>query len=340
MSFTDRSFPGTGILSAIGNTPTVRLEKLDPESGLQVFAKVEALNPGGSLKDRPALRILDEAMKSGQIRPGGVVVESSSGNMGVGLAQACRYFELQFICVVDPKTAPLNLKILRAYGARVELVSEPDPDTGELLPARLARVQELLREHPRAFWPNQYANPDNSTAHYRTTMQEIVDQVGAPVDFVFAATSTCGTIRGCGDFIKDHGLATKLVAVDAVGSLIFSDHQADRMIPGLGAGLKPPLCDRSLLYRTVHVTDLECVWGSRHLLETEAILAGGSSGGVVAGFTRLRGEMPAGATCVLLLCDRGERYLDTIYDDAWVAAFCGGQPPRPAAPEAIRVAPD
>lgn len=322
----DRSATRGGILSAVGNTPTIRLDRLISCGKFQVFAKIEALNPGGSIKDRPALRILEQAIRSGLVEPGGVVVESSSGNMGIGLAQACRFFDLRFICVVDTKTAALNLKILQAYGAEVVMVGEPDPESNELLPARLARVRELLQEHPGAFWPNQYANPDNSLAHYRTTMQEIVDQVGEPVDFVFAATSTCGTIRGCGDFIKDRGLSTKLVAVDAVGSLIFSDCRADRMIPGLGAGLKPPLCDPSLLYRTVHVTDRDCVRGCRHLLEREAILAGGSSGGVVAGLARLRQEIPIGASCVLLLCDRGERYLDTIYDDAWVAEHCGDLP--------------
>lgn len=315
-----------GILSTIGNTPTIRLEKLFAGADLEVFAKVEALNPGGSIKDRPALRILEMALQTGQVQPGGVVVESSSGNMGIGLAQVCRYFGLHFICVVDPKTAPLNLRVLQAYGAQIEMVLEADPVTKELLPARLARVQELLREHPGAFWPNQYANPNNSSAHYRTTMREVVEQVGRPVDFLFAATSTCGTIRGCGDYIEDHGLSTRLVAVDARGSLIFSDIQAPRMIPGLGAGVKPPLCDPSLLHAVVHVTDQDCVSGCRYLLHHEAILAGGSSGGVVAGFARFMTKIPRGSVCVLLLCDRGERYLDTIYDDAWVLEHCGGGP--------------
>jgi cysteine synthase A len=247
-----------------------------------------------------------------------VVVESSSGNMGIGLAQACRYHGLRFICVVDSKTTRQNVGVMRSYGAEVVCVTEPDPETGELLQARLRRVRELLAEHQGAFWPNQYANRRNSGAHYDSTMHEVAEALGGAVDYLFVATSTCGTLRGCGEYVRDHGLNTRVIAVDAVGSRIFGHEPGERVIPGLGASLQPPLFEPSLVHRCIHVTDGDCVEGCRLLVEREAILAGGSSGGVIAAVRRLRHQIAATAVCVAVLPDRGERYLDTIYDDEWV----------------------
>jgi cysteine synthase A len=319
----EASPPQEGILSAVGGTPMIRLNRLFPDSDFDLFAKLEALNPGGSIKDRPALAILTAALSAGEIGPGSVIIESSSGNMGIGLAQVCRYHGLRFICVVDPKSAAQNLRILEAYGAEIDYVTEPEPKTGEFLQARLNRVRTLVDQIDNSFWPNQYANAHNSTSHYHTTMHEVATDLGGKVDFLFIATSTCGTIRGCGDYIRDHKMGTKLIAVDAVGSLIFSEQKAKRMIPGLGAGLRPPLCDLSVIDECVHVTDLDCVAGCRRLIAREAILAGGSSGGVVSAVARLRHRIFPGAVCVVLLPDRGERYLDTIFDDNWVREHLG-----------------
>ena len=311
----------SGILSLIGKTPLVRLERLFDNSGLRLFGKLEGLNPGGSSKDRPAAAIIEQGMESGRITRGTVIVESSSGNMGVGLAQVCLYHGLRFICVVDPKASPVNLRILEVYGAEVDFVARPDPATGEFLQARLNRVQELLREIPGSFWPNQYANAANARAHQDTTMAEIVSAMAAmdaEVDLVFVATSTCGTIRGCADYVRAHRLTTRVVAVDAVGSQIFGDRPGPRLVPGLGASIRPPLCLPELVDQVIHVNDTDCIAGCRRLVQREAILAGGSSGGVVAAVEKVLGSIPAGATCVAILPDRGERYLDTIYHDGWV----------------------
>lgn len=311
------------ILSTIGDTPLVQLDRLFPSAHFQLYAKLEAFNPGGSIKDRPALVILEEALRSGQIGPGSVVVESSSGNMGIGLAQICRYHGLRFICVVDPKTSVQNLRVLRAYGAEIDMVKEPDPVSGELLQARLNRVQTLIREIKGAFWPNQYANKNNPGAHYSMTMTEVAKALDGKVDVLFIATSTCGTIRGCAEYVRDHGLPTRVIAVDALGSLIFSNQKAKRMIPGLGAGMRPPLCEPALIDGVVLVNDLECVVGCRRLVARESILAGGSSGAVVSALDRLQDSIPDGANCVLIFADRGERYLETIYDDDWVREHFG-----------------
>jgi N-(2-amino-2-carboxyethyl)-L-glutamate synthase len=322
-----------GVLQAIGNTPLVRLERLFPDRGFEVHAKLEGLNPAGSAKDRPALEIVRGAWDAGDIGPDTLVVESSSGNMGIGLAQVCRCYGLRFRCVVDPKTTPQNLAILRAYGAEVDLVEEPDPESGEFLQARLKRVRHWLDTEPAAFWPNQYANRDNSGAHHRTTMAEIVDALDGRVDWLFCATSTCGTVRGCSELVRDLGLSTRVVAVDARGSVIFGGEPGTRHIPGLGAGIVPPLCEPGLIHETIHVSDLDCVAGCRRLLRREAIFAGGSSGGVVRAVEEASPRIPDGARCVMILPDRGERYLDTVYSDDWVHETLGAAVPddEPAA---------
>lgn len=312
-----------GILSVVGSTPLVQLERAYPALPFALYAKLEGLNPGGSTKDRPARSILEAAMQEGRIGPGTVVIESSSGNMGVGLAQACCCYGLRLICVVDIKTTEANVRILRAYGAEIDIVTEPDPATGEFLPARLQRVEQLLQKHKGSFWPNQYANLNNPAAHYATTMHEIADALGGRVDYVLCATSTCGTVRGCAEYVRDHQLKTRVVAVDAQGSLIFSDQKGKRLLPGMGAGIRPPLCEPRLIDEVVLVSDLECVVGCRRLVVREGILAGASSGGLLAAVGRLRGTIPEGSVCAVILPDRGERYLDTVYSDEWVSRCFG-----------------
>jgi 2,3-diaminopropionate biosynthesis protein SbnA len=312
-----------GILEAVGGTPLIRLRRYFPDARFELYAKLEALNPGGSIKDRPARRILDEALASGIVRAGTVVIESSSGNMGIGLAQACRYHGLRFICVVDTKTTAANLQVLAAFGAEIDLVSEPDPETGELLQARLKRVQVLLDEIPGSFWPNQYANLHNSGSHYHSTMHEIAAALDGEVDVLFIPTSTCGTLRGCSEYVRDHGMKTQVIAVDAQGSLIFGQVPGKRMIPGLGAGMRPPLFESALTDDFVLISDLDCVVGCRRLLDREAIFAGGSSGGVMAAVEARRASFPPDSRVVALLPDRGERYLATLFSDEWVHSHFG-----------------
>src|SRR5579885_3251676 len=208
-----------GILSAVGNTPLIELTRFFRNAHFRLFAKLESINPGGSLKDRAALTIINKAIEQGMLRSGGTVIESSSGNMGIGLAQVCAYLGFRFICVIDPKTTSQNVNLLKAYGAEVDLVTEPDARTGDFLQARINRVEALMKSTPNTFWPNQYANTDNPLAHHQT-MQEITTAVGGNLDYVFCAASTCGTVRGCSEYVKSHNLRTRVIAVDAVGSVI------------------------------------------------------------------------------------------------------------------------
>jgi 2,3-diaminopropionate biosynthesis protein SbnA len=306
-----------GVLSAIGDTPLVRLRRVFKDISFKLFAKLESLNPGGSIKDRSALYIIKHGIETGTIKQGTVVVESSSGNMGIGLAQACSYFGLQFICVIDSKTTQQNIDVLKAYGAQTNLVTDPDPVTGEFLPSRIKRVQELLGSIKHSFWPNQYANIYSSVAQYET-MREIAMALDDEVDYLFCATSTCGTISGCAEYVRDHELRTKIFAVDAIGSVIFGGNSAKRLIPGHGAALVPPLFRPDLADHCVYVSDLDCVVGCRRLVSQEVILAGGSSGGVLMAIDQSKAELPSGSNCVAIFPDRGERYLNTVYSDAWV----------------------
>ncbi len=311
-----------GILSTIGGTPLVKLTRLFRSSGFNLYAKMEAFNPGGSIKDRVALSIIKNAIDIGLIKSGDTVIESSSGNMGIGLAQACAYYGLRFICVIDPKTTRLNVEILKAFGATVDLVSTPDPQTGEFLQARINRVKALLRNIDNSFWPDQYRNLDNPVAHHQT-MHEIARALDGNIDYLFCSTSTCGTMRGCAEYIRTNKLRTKVYAVDAVGSAIFGGKSAKRLIPGHGAAVRSELYQMGLADECIHVTDIQCIVGCRRLVQEEAILAGGSSGAVIMAVNTVSHLIPKGANCVVILPDRGERYLDTIFSNEWAGKHFG-----------------
>jgi len=309
------------ILSLIGNTPLVRLTRVIPEIHFRLYAKLEGFNPGGSMKDRPATLILRQGMETGSIHSETVIIESSSGNMGIGLAQICSYYGLRFICVVDAKTTLQNILVLKAYGAEVEMVEEPDAVTGEFLQARINRVKELQDSIENSYWPDQYSNECNPLAHHQT-MHEIVAALG-DIDYLFCATSTCGTLRGCAEYIRRHQLRTKIVAVDALGSVLFGGTSAKRLIPGHGAAIIPPLFQADLAHSHLHVSDLDSIVGCRRLANREAILSGGSSGAVLTAVERLKDAIPADAVCVVILADRGDRYLDTIFSNTWVIEHFG-----------------
>ncbi|MEF3312691.1 2,3-diaminopropionate biosynthesis protein SbnA [Paenibacillus sp. GYB004] len=306
-----------GIADAIGGTPLIRFKRLFADVPFQVFGKLEWMNPGGSSKDRPALHMLREAVRRGEVTGDTVVVESSSGNLAISLAQLCGYLGLRFICVIDPRTTEQHKRIIRCFGGEIDLVDKPDEETGEYLPARIRRVGELLRQLPHAYWTNQYGNPDNYAAHQETTMREIGERLGE-IDYLFCGVSSCGTIRGCREYVRSRGWATKIVAVDAAGSVIFGGEKGNRRLPGLGAGVTPHLYRPDVADHVQYVSDIDCIQGCRDLVRYESILAGASSGGVISAIWQMADRISEGAVCAAILPDRGERYLDTVYDDEWV----------------------
>jgi len=304
------------IVNTIGNTPLVRLNRIIKNGNFNLFGKLEAANPAGSIKDRTSLFILEQALAEGRIKKGDTVIESSSGNMALGLAQACLYYGLQLIVVVDPKLNSHTEKILKTYGVLIEHVTEPKRNGG-FLAARLERVQQLLSSIPNSFWSNQYGNENNPLTHHKT-MTEIMDSLQGKLDYLFVATSTCGTLMGCADFIYENKLNTKIIAVDAVGSVLFGGPPLKRLIPGHGAGVPSQFLDTTKIYDHVYVDDVDCAVGCWSLLEEEAILCGGSSGGILSAVKKYSKKIEAGSNCAMFLCDRGERYLDTIYSTEWL----------------------
>ncbi|MDX2506934.1 MAG: 2,3-diaminopropionate biosynthesis protein SbnA [Gammaproteobacteria bacterium] len=308
----------SNILDTIGNTPLIELNNIFGDKRFKLFGKIEALNPGGSIKDRCGLHILREALSSGKISRDTTIIESSSGNMAIGLAQVCAYWSTKLICVVDIRTTKQIIRILEAYGAVISLVSEPLPGTDNLLGARKLRVQQLLASVPDSYCPDQYANPNNFAAHYLGTMPEIVNALKSRVDYLFLATSTSGTLRGCAEYIRDNKLPTKVVAVDAIGSVIFGDKPQSRLLPGHGAAEKSRIHLDGLADDVVLISDWDCITGCHNLVRREAVLAGASSGGVIAAIHKYHDQIEPGAVCAAILADRGERYLDTVYSDDWV----------------------
>lgn len=301
-----------GIPSIIGKTPLVHLSKLFPE--YEIFGKMEMLNPAGSIKDRTSKFIIEESLKMGLIDKGTIILESTSGNMGIGLAQICLFYGLKLHLIVDPYINRQTFHLLQVYGAKVEIVTAAD-DSGSYLKQRIARVNELLDEYPNSFWTQQYENPLNPLTHHQTA-KEIVSQLGNAPDYVFIATSTCGTLMGFADYFHQYHKDTIVVPVDAYGSVIFGGKPGNRVIPGFGASKTSSFVDRNLLANPILIEEWESITGCKQLLKHEAILAGGSTGALVAAVKK--SDIMTGQQAVIIICDRGERYLDTIYSDDWI----------------------
>lgn len=308
------------VLACVGNTPLVRLTRLFPQPDVEVIAKLELMNPGGSQKDRPARYIIEGGLADGSIPRGAHLVESSSGNFGIALGIAARLHGLRFTCVVDPKATPANIAILHHLGADVDIVRESD-EGGGYLQTRIDRVQELLNEIPGAIWVNQYANNRNWQAYYHGTGAEMSEQLVQPPAYFFAAVSTTGSILGCSRRLRERFPDMRVVAVDAAGSIIFGRPPGPREIPGIGASRVPELLRPEEIDEVVHVDDLEAAHACRTLLATEGIFAGGSTGSVVAAIARVLPELERPCRIVTIFPDRGDRYLDLVYDDDWLAGL-------------------
>ncbi|ARJ51178.1 2,3-diaminopropionate biosynthesis protein SbnA [Staphylococcus lutrae] len=304
------------LLSCIGETPIVRLARLFPNH--DVLAKLEYMNPGGSMKDRPAQFIIERGFETGEITSKTHLIESTSGNLGIALAMIAKIKGLKLTCVVDPKISPTNLKMIQSYGANVDMVDTPDEHGGYLM-TRIQRVQSLLEETEHGYWINQYANDLNWQAHYYGAGTEIVNTVQRPIDYFVAPVSTTGSIMGISRKIKAHHPHAKVIAVDAKGSIIFGDTPCDRALPGIGASRVPEILDATEIDEVIHMSDYQSVVGCRRLLDEEGIFAGGSTGAIISAIQQLTEHVTPGATIVTILPDRGDRYLDLVYSEDWIA---------------------
>lgn len=300
------------VLEAVGQTPLIRLHRVGGEERRRVLVKFEAVNPGGSIKDRIGLALIRAAEESGRLKPGGTVVEATAGNTGVGLALAAAVLGYQSLFVVPDKMSPDKIRLLKAYGARVTLVPEvPKGDPGHY--HNIAR--KLAEEIPGGAYMGQFEQQANPDTHYRTTAREIWDALDGQVAAVVAGAGTGGTISGIGRFMKEKDPAIQIVGADPVGS-IFTGPVAPFLIEGMGEDYYPDTLDTKVVDHWSAVTDEDAFDMARQLARREGLLVGGSSGAMVTVALREALQIPTPGYIVAILPDTGRNYLSNIFHEA------------------------
>src|ERR671911_486600 len=307
------------ILETVGDTPLVRLSRIAAGLTPQVVAKVEYFNPGGSIKDRVAMRMVEAAEADGRLRPGGTIVEPTSGNTGTGLAIAARIKGYRVIAVMPDKMSKEKIDLLRAYGA--EVVVTPT-DVAPESPQSYYRVADrLTQEIPGAFQPNQYANAANPQTHYETTGPELWRQSGGAITHLVVGVGTGGTITGTGRYLKEQNPAIQVIGADPVGSIYSNEEVHPYLVEGVGEDFWPATYDPSVVDRYVRVSDRDSFLTTRRLAETEGMLVGGSCGlAVHAALEVARGIDDPAAMVAVILPDGGRAYLSKIFNDTWMAS--------------------
>ncbi len=303
------------ILDLVGNTPLVRLHKVTEGLRPLILAKLEQLNPGGSVKDRIGLSMLEDAEGRGLLRPGGTIVEPTSGNTGHGLAMAAAIKGYKMIFVMPDKMSAEKISLLRAYGA--EVVICPTNVERESPQSYYSVADRLTREVPGAFQPNQYFNPRNPEAHYRTTGPEIWRQTDGRITTFVAGVGTGGTITGVGKYLKEQNPAVRVIGADPEGS-IYSGEIAPYKVEGVGEDFWPGTFDREIVDEFIQVTDRECFVAARKLARQEGILVGGSAGLALHAAIQVAVDSKPDDVIVVLLPDTGRNYLTKFFSDEWM----------------------
>jgi cystathionine beta-synthase len=303
------------ILDLVGNTPLVRLNKVTEGLRPLILAKLEQLNPGGSVKDRIGLSMLEDAEGRGLLRPGGTIVEPTSGNTGHGLAMAAAIKGYKMIFVMPDKMSAEKISLLRAYGA--EVVICPTNVERESPQSYYSVADRVTREVPGAFQPNQYFNPRNPEAHYRTTGPEIWRQTDGRITTFVAGVGTGGTITGVGKYLKEQNPAVRVIGADPEGS-IYSGEIAPYKVEGVGEDFWPGTFDREIVDEFIQVTDRECFVAARKLARQEGILVGGSAGLALHAAIQVAVDSKPDDVIVVLLPDTGRNYLSKFFSDEWM----------------------
>ena len=287
-----------------------------------LFLKCEGFNFAGSIKLKAAKEMVDAAERDGVLKPGSIIVESSSGNLGVALSMLAASKGYQFLCVTDSRCNLSTRRLMEALGSYVHIIAEPDP-VGGFLGARIDFVRALCATDDRYVWLNQYTNPGNWMAHYLTTAPAIARQF-PDLDVLFVGAGTTGTLMGCARYFSEWHRQVRVVAVDSVGSVTFGGPPGRRMIPGLGTSIRPPLLDETYLDDVVRVEEADTIRAC-HRMARSGFLFGGSTGTVVSGAMEwlARNDDDRDLTAVAIAPDLGERYLDTVYQTNWIEGLYG-----------------
>ena len=295
----------TDVTELIGRTPLVRLNRLSPAGGAAIYAKVESLNPGGSVKDRICLSMIDDGERSGRLKPGATIVEPTSGNTGIGLSLVAAVRGYRVILVMPDSMSAERVSLLSSYGA--ELVLTPG---WESMRGSIKEAERIVAQHPSYFMPDQFSNPANPDAHRKTTAIEIWDALGGKFDAFVAGVGTGGTITGCGEVFKERNPTIQVVAVEPSGSPVISGGDSGpHKIQGIGAGFIPQVLNRKILDRVITVTDDDAYQTSKLLAKQEGLLVGISAGANVWAAQHVAKGLGPDKNVVTVLCDTGERYI-------------------------------
>jgi cystathionine beta-synthase len=327
------------ILELVGATPIVRLDKLSPRGGAQILAKLEYLNPGGSVKDRIGPPMIEAAEREGKLKSGGTIVEPTSGNTGVGLAIAAAVKGYRCIFVMPDKMSQEKISLLRAYGAEVVITpTAVDHDSPESYYSVSSRLAE---EIPGGFKPDQYSNMNNPQAHYEITGPEILEQTGGEIDALIISVGTGGTISGVGRYFKEHAPNVLIVGADPEGSVYTASDDAGvhpYLVEGIGKDTWPKTMDPEVVDEWIRVSDRESFLWARRLAREEGILAGGSAGTTLYAAHVLAQRLGPGKRVLMLVPDSGRSYLSKIYDDNWMLehGFVERHAPSPSVEEVLR----
>ena len=293
------------ILETIGNTPLIQLGPSVPEGHASVYAKLESFNPGGSIKDRICVNMIESAETAGRLKSGAVVIEPTSGNTGIGLALVCSVKKYRLILVMPENYSVERRYLMKEMGAEIVLTKAEDE-----MPGALAKVEELARQHPNSFLPRQFSNPDNPETHRKTTAQEILREIPAEqIDAFVVGVGTGGTLTGVGSVLKAKHPRCLIVAVEPSRAAVLSGNSPQvHQIQGIGAGFVPDILDRKLIDRIETVSDEEAYQATRFLARHEGLLMGISSGAAYVAALRLAKELGPGKKIVTVFPDKGERY--------------------------------
>src|SRR3954463_10628131 len=314
------------ILDTVGDTPLVRLSRIGAGLAPQIVAKVESFNPGGSIKDRVALKLIEAAERDGRLRPGGTIIEPTSGNTGTGLAIAARLKGYRVIAVMPDKMSKEKIDLLRAYGAEVVVCPT---DVAPESPQSYYRVADrLTRDIPGAFQPNQYSNPANPETHYLTTGPELWAQSGGRITHFVCGVGTGGTITGVARYLREQNPAVEVIGADPVGSIYSNAEVHPYLVEGVGEDFWPQTYDPSVVDRYVTVSDRDAFLTTRRLAESEGLLVGGSCGlAVHAALEVARGISEPSAMVGVIRPDGGRGYLSKIFNEEWMPQYGFREPP-------------